>query len=679
MKSNTLALVLLLVIVGGGLTYLMIGGSNPAPLGNLPAAEEENPQSDAPDLEIAEDFRGDPEVLGSADEGGRETIPVIGEEIRNWGDAAQGAMGLVTDQGGIPQAGIMVYLVEAIGNPLQALQAKQKGVVIPALAADITDNDGRFTLGLRSIREDTSYQLQFVDERNRFVDRGMPGIHLAQDQWYETEPIRLTYGLAVRGSVRSQANGGSPIEGATVTIRGIQNTPTLTPIPNREQGLTAVTDHNGYYQFSNAPERGLFTLTAVAEGHAMESRMRVKIEQNKDNIHDFNLMAGMTITGIVTDKDGEPIVNATVKTRSLSKKTVNGDDQWTDREGRFELMGLNEGPYGLTVVSPNFSDYHVKGIMAGTEGHHIVMEQRGIAKLRVVGAGGRALTRYVVHLKKSSKKAAGALTNLGDQAPITVTSRDLEAGVFTMGGLEEGSYAFEVQSKSFAKTYSPPFDIVLGQEAPLVEVQMLRGGSILGKVVGGSGKGLSGAVITTLPNQYMENPITKMFDALIQTTITRTSTKSKGGGNFALEALAPGTYQLKIEHPNHVTLYLKDMELLPDQKLRMTPISLADGTKVTGIAMVNGKATAQIKVEITSRGRDGGPSENPFSASAISDVNGFFAIAQRLPPGNYQAVAARQTLENVFMQFTDQEQTRTEFTVAAGQTEHQLNFYIQRN
>jgi hypothetical protein len=588
-------------------------------------------------------------------------------------------MGLVTDQGGRPQSGIMVYMVQAIGNPLQALQDKQKGVVIPALAADITGNDGRFALGLRKIQEDKSYQLAFVDERNRFIDRSMPGIHLAENQWYETEPIRLTYGQAVRGSVRSQPNGGAPIEGALVTIRGIQGTPTLTPLPNREQGLTAVTDHNGYYQFSNAPARGLFTLTAVAEGHAMDSRMRVKIDPNKDNIHDFSLMAGLTITGIVTDKDGEPIVNATVKARSLSKKTVNGDDKWTDRDGHFELMGLNEGPYGITVVTPNYSDYHLKGIMAGTQDHHIVMEQRGTAKLRVIGRGGRSLSNYRVHLKKSSKKASGTMTNLADQAPITVTSRDLEGGVFTMGGIDEGTYAFEVQTKNFAKTYSAPFDIKLNQEPPLVEVQMQQGGSILGKIVDGSGRGLGGAVITTLPNQYMENPITKMFDSLIQTTITRTSTKSKGGGNFQIDALAPGTYQLKIAHANHVTLYLKDMELLPDQKLRLQPITLADGTKVTGTAMVNGQPTAQIKVEITSRGPDGGPSPTPFSASAISDVNGFFSIPQRLPPGNYQALAARETLENVFMKFTDQEQTRTEFTIAPGQTEHRLNFYIQRN
>ncbi|MHC5064088.1 MAG: hypothetical protein ACYTG5_08945, partial [Planctomycetota bacterium] len=96
MKSNTLALVLLLAIVGGGLTYLMIGGSGAAPLTSLPGAGEEEPQPANTNLEIRDDFdrdRGD-ELAGS--DSGRELIPVIGEEIRNWEDAAQGAMGLVT-------------------------------------------------------------------------------------------------------------------------------------------------------------------------------------------------------------------------------------------------------------------------------------------------------------------------------------------------------------------------------------------------------------------------------------------------------------------------------------------------------------------------------------------------------------------------------------------------------
>ena len=177
----------------------------------------------------------------------------------------------------------------------------------------------------------------------------------------------------------------------------------------------------------------------------------------------------------------------------------------------------------------------------------------------------------------------------------------------------------------------------------------------------------------------MENAITEMFGALIQTTITRKSTKSKGGGNFTLDALAPGTYQLKVQHEDFTWQFLTNYEVLPNRKSKVSPIVMPTGARLVGRAMINGRPAAQIKVQVYSRGDDNKPSDTPFSASAVTDVNGFFSIRRRLHPDKYQASASQATASNIFAQFADEKQTTQKFTIVPGQTEHRLDFYIHRN
>lgn len=681
MKSNTIALLVLLILVGGGLLFLLVGGDGGSLAPSMTDPLLEEPVDDVPDIDLSPEEiisqSEDPRDLDSGNSGQRSLV--TGREVDNGADQAQGAMGQVTDMGGIPQSGIHVYLVEAITNPIVALQQKQKGRVIPFLARDRTGEDGRFALGVKNLREEKLYNLYFVDEDNRFVDRTIPNVTLRTDEWYESDQVRLRYGQIVEGVVRSQANGGTALEGAAVTIRGSNNQISLTPIPNREQGLVAITDSKGYYRFRNAPKDGIFTITAVAAEHAMVARHRLRIKAGQANRFDFDLPSGLTITGVVTDSEGSPIANAAVRTRALSTKTAIGDDKFTDEDGRFELIGLAEGPYGLTVVSPNYGMYHLKGIEAGVKEHHIVLESKGSARLRVLGANGRTMSSFRAHIKRSSAKANGTLTNLSDQAMVTVTSRDLEDGVYILGGLDEGTYAFEVHARGYAKTYSEPFQVKLNKPDPEVSVKMQKGGSLVGSIVDANGRGISGATITTLPNAYMENAITEMFGALIQTTITRKSTKSKGGGNFTLDALAPGTYQLKVQHEDFTWQFLTNYEVLPNRKSKVSPIVMPTGARLVGRAMINGRPAAQIKVQVYSRGDDNKPSDTPFSASAVTDVNGFFSIRRRLHPDKYQASASQATASNIFAQFADEKQTTQKFTIVPGQTEHRLDFYIHRN
>ena len=68
-----------------------------------------------------------------------------------------------------------------------------------------------------------------------------------------------------------------------------------------------------------------------------------------------------------------------------------------------------------------------------------------------------------------------------------------------------------------------------------------------------------------------------------------------------------------------------------------------------------------------------------FNAEAITDNKGQFIFSKRIPPGRYQAMAARQTLENPLLQIADFAKTKQEFTLSTGHAKYQLNIQINSN
>ena len=61
-------------------------------------------------------------------------------------------------------------------------------------------------------------------------------------------------------------------------------------------------------------------------------------------------------------------------------------------------------------------------------------------------------------------------------------------------------------------------------------------------------------------------------------------------------------------------------------------------------------------------------------AKAVTDEQGGFVLPRRLPPGRYQATAARQG--NPFLMVVDHNKTKQEFTVGSGMTEYPIHFQI---
>jgi uncharacterized GH25 family protein len=113
---------------------------------------------------------------------------------------------------------------------------------------------------------------------------------------------------SIVGLVRD--SGLAPIPGAKVTISD----------PGSQQTLSeTVTDQKGEYRL--APVRaGSFPIRCTADGYlqANNNQSAIRISSGREARLDFNLKAGQQITGVVVNKNGEPVANATVMYRAMT-------------------------------------------------------------------------------------------------------------------------------------------------------------------------------------------------------------------------------------------------------------------------------------------------------------------------------------------------------------------------
>jgi hypothetical protein len=668
--TKIVILLLVLAVIGGGV-YLVTSGGGPR-FGPPQPVEEPTPepQMGTPPTPDAVAVNTPP----TTDPGvGRTEVTHVTPSGREY---AQGVRGRVVDMNNVPVPAVDVYLMEGHGKDIfSVMLMAQRGVVIPPVAHAVSDDRGQFQLGLQQALDSKTFELRLVSDR--YSDQTVQNLTIFESKWYDAGDIRLERGVAVHGRVTVQGSTGLPVPNSQVSVKVTSAFPSVSPTPGRERGIVVVADAGGYYRLDNVAP-GMVTVAAVAPGFAKIERTNVQVTKETDNQVDFELPKGMSIGGIVTDGDGNVLAGAKITAIAISSKTPLMEEARSGQDGRFEILGLTDGPYQLTAVAQGFCEKQVKPVLAGATDEQVVLERQGGIRVRVSTRGGRLLTRFDVVLKRYFKEQ-DTFSNVPNAQVHRVFQANLEDGAYRMTGIDPETYVVEVNANGYAKTFSDPFSVTLGGDEQLVEVTMKEGGEIRGTLIGYDGRPLEGATITTLPNFLDENPFTAMFGAMIPYKISKTWTTSDTQGRYSLKLLAPGEYQLKFTHPTHYDVYEKGYKVEEGQVTEIQRLQLDRGTIVTGTVRVDGAPAGQVKVSISSTADATNPTKVGFSAEAITDNEGQFTIQKRVPPGQYQARAARQTLPSPLMQVVDFAKTQQDFTLARGQESFTLHFNIQDN
>jgi len=606
----------------------------------------------------------------------------------------QGVHGVVFTPSSTPAPDCKVFLVESTSGAdlFRMMQLAQKGITLPPVASSKTDEQGRFALGVQACDPTKALEIRIVSDA--YSDFNYPGIRLQPNKWYDAGEIKLQSGLTLTGQVTVAASNGMPIAEAEVSIKPASGAFDVNLIPGRERGIVVRTDAGGFFRAVNVPS-GLHSVTAVAPGYARLVHSNVTVNEQSENRLNFELAPGLAISGRVLDASGTGIPRAKITAVAMSSKTPVTADTYADDNGRFEILGLLEGPYQLTAKAEGFVDANEKPIMAGAKDLELVVEKQGSVRLTVLGKNGQLVREYGVVVKKYFSGQPPPANPGQTQQPVGVTQtatepsygntmipmqnvRNPKDGIAVIEGLDPDTYALQVTARGYAMSFSDPFTIAVDVEPPLITVALNEGGVIAGQVVGPGGQPVPGATVETRPNDLDDNPFTNMFMSMIPTKVTRTQVQTGADGRFEIKLLNPGRYQLRFTHPDYVEKFVKDNDVVVGQTLNLPPTILPVGSVLTGTVRVAGKPTGQVKVTVSSKADPSAalPRTAGFQCESFTDGDGRYVMPKRLAPGLYEVMAAQQTLSNPLLQIVQFQRSKQEISVG-GQTQFVIDFNLE--
>ena len=218
--------------------------------------------------------------------------------------------GRVTDRlSGQPVAGVTVVLRDDTGTPLHSA---------------LTQPNGSFLM--ESVGPGT-----YAVAVDRYLLQGDSQIEVIQDVF--GLEVQVSRAAEVIGTVLGPSD--EPIEEAWVTL----SSPGIDP-------LGAFTDANGWFGFTTVPD-GNWVLSVQPEGYVLPEPLPVQIEGPGTRALKVLLVAGASISGLVTDIEGVPLQDADVVASVAGGTSAMVK---TDANGQYTLRGLSAGDC-LVMVS----------------------------------------------------------------------------------------------------------------------------------------------------------------------------------------------------------------------------------------------------------------------------------------------------------------------------------------
>ena len=657
-SASRIALAFGFAAVAGLSLYLLAPDHVPSAAGKAPEAARPVETAPAPAIPMT---------------GGQGKVEVQERKLAG-DDWKQGVQGRVLAPGGVPCAEAEVFLLpSASASAIETFLKKQKGEVVPPAGSGRTGADGRFRLGCAA----SERPLDLCVVSAGFPELYYRSLRIAPEEWVETGDLMLTAGVVVQGQV-VQEGTLVPVAEAQVFLQSTNAMYSLLAAPGRERGLPAVTDRSGFFRYTAAPRDTTVTLTAEAKGFAKVTRLNLALQPDAVNEFRLELPVGLSIAGLVHDRNGNPIAGVDITATAISNKVPQQGQAKSAADGRFELAGLREGPYRLAAIAARFEAKQEPCVFAGDEQVDLVLGDSGAARVRVLGRNGRAIQDFTLSLKRWFPDQA-QIGNVIEFRDRRITPRDFDGDTALVAGLPNGQYVFQVAAADHARTLSAPFIVLAGGDVPVVVVQMTLGGTIVGRVVDERGTPVAGATVSTCLNGsagIMDSPLWDFVEQVMRDRITQAKAATDARGRFRLQQLGYGDYMLRVVHPDFCEGAAADLKIADDGEIDAGELALARGALVHGTCSVAGRPAGQVKVLVAPP--DGAAlSSRSFTANAVSDGEGGYRLLKRVPPGTWQICAFREGGQgDIFAQLMDRRQTARELVILPGQAQSQQDFQL---
>lgn len=328
----------------------------------------------------------------------------------------------------------------------------------------------------------------------------------------------------------------------------------------------------------------------------------------------IRLLAGGTIRGYVRSADHVPLSSATVLVQTDTSLDVPafarrllglGAEAETDRNGRFEITGLEPGRYVVSARAAGFA--------ANAVDRTIEIAGQSSADVDVVLVPGGSITGVVTGLEPSRLvEVEISAARLGERE---ATSPD-HVGAFALSNLAPGEWTVTATSGDFAgpRTVRRAVTVPDAVESAFVELPFERGLRFSGQVLA-SGEPVVGGLLSAVRTGSEE----------VRATVT------DHRGKFAMEGLAVGAYELTIRQTTGA-LERRFMDLSADLEglmIDLQPPATVTGVvvdAVTGRPLVDASLTAGDPAALAGVTPDAGTPSPAIAGYAFSGSGGGFRL-----------------------------------------------------
>jgi len=683
-----LLLIFGLVLAVGGGAWALFGNDGAAPSGPTNPAANAGAEDPAGQPETPELLAGDPNAAKGPSQPAR--TEVNGSELVGSGDQfEQGVTGRIIDPMGVPVVGAEIMLVVSPHSDIMtAITRHQKGIKDVPVAIGESSATGEFAVGVAAPGGKV-YDVWILHPR--WSDHQLRGIRIQDADWYDTKDVTLQPGAVVYGNVTDELTGAAVAE-ARVLIQSNSQLNNMVSLPGREDGIYAYTDANGFYRVENAPA-GLANLSVDDPRYARVVQAGVNLAQEQETRQDFSMALGYTIAGIVVDEAAQPVSGATVRAVSLSVKQPQSETAVTDSRGQFQIPGLRDGAFQVSVEAKNYQPFKESPILSATaDSLELVVERKNGLGVRVTADNNQRINNYRLRVLRWFP-ANNTMGLAPDIPPQRIRASDLDNGIARVDGINFGHYVLEVQAAKFAKSFSEPFELKPGMDDPIVDVVVNAGATLVGQVMDSAGKPVVGATISTETDGQIdlgEDGLGAIFGGLVKAAPKRIATveaKTNAQGTYQIDNLPYGAYQLRATHPEYVGGVQSGIQLDGPGQFTAPVLTLDKGCVVSGLAGVNGVPIGQVKVRISTPAPQPVPGQpqvamtneemqKRFSTTAVTLNDGTWRFLKRVPPGTYEIMAERMTA-GPFEKIMDHRTSKQTVTVVPGQEQAQFNLNIQ--
>ncbi len=401
----------------------------------------------------------------------------------------------------------------------------------------------------------------------------------------------------------------------------------------------ALTDIDGNYVINNVPT-GDYVVYPVARALVVENGQRVSITGG-ETIRDINfaMVHSGTITGRITDADGQPL-KETVSVVRVEPESVYEQHKFasfrTDDRGIYQAFGLRPGKYKVSVGQPSprqlpLSSYPgiVRKIFRETFYPSVtdpekatileVTESSEIKDIDIVASAASTfkLTGRIID-RETSKPLPNVrvVVQLSNFSASSASFSSDSNGEFTLEGATPGRYKLFIRSHSDWGA-DPLIVDVIDKDLTGLEFKATRGASLAGVIV--------------LENSDDKVAAPKLSDLLVFAAVPNLSTPDytpinpiqvNPNGSFKIAGLTAGMIQLRLWPRNNSPLNALEIASVEQNGVRQSgDINLKDGEQVAGLRIVakvvefTGAIRGQIKFE------NGEPSRAARVIVSISRLN----------------------------------------------------------